>query len=142
MKPVVLTLMLVGLGACSASEQATDAQNSASSFVSETATSSTDEVVHVSIPEAFQGRWDAKAAKCRSGDSDMALSILATQMDFWESRATVSHVKIVGPSEVSVDADFQGEGEAWRRSLRLKLSADGQYLTIDGDEGGARKRCL
>ncbi|ESQ94327.1 hypothetical protein ABENE_02140 [Asticcacaulis benevestitus DSM 16100 = ATCC BAA-896] len=94
----------------------------------------------IRLPEPFIGRWDASPEACKA-TSEMRLIITQTGLTFWESAGRISAVTITRPDDVTVQADFSGEGEQWQRRLHLVLSADNQTLTIDDGKGGVRKRC-
>jgi hypothetical protein len=91
------------------------------------------------IPTAFQGEWNRQLDHCGTGLNDSALSIEPGAMRFYESRGEVTRVTRTGERELSVEADFRGEGETWRETVRLTLSADGEQLTVGSDE--PRRRC-
>jgi hypothetical protein len=57
--------------------------------------------------------------------------VSAGELRFHESIGTVRGVAVEGPDRISVDADYQGEGESWRATQRLVR--DGDRLTISGD---------
>jgi hypothetical protein len=82
------------------------------------------------IPAAFHGVYDANEDGC-ARPSEYRLRVSAREFRFHESIGTVRAVTAAGPSEIVVDSDYQGEGEAWRSSRRLVL--DGEKLTISGD---------
>jgi hypothetical protein len=91
------------------------------------------------IPAAFHGTYDQSAETC-ARPSEYRLNVSAGELRFHESIGAVRSVAIEGPDTVSVDADFQGEGESWRAVQRL--ARDGDRLTISGDGTNAvRIRC-
>lgn len=95
----------------------------------------------LTIPPAFQGRYDASLAAC-SAPSDARLEVAAGELRFHESIGTVRKVTIAAPDRVSVTADYQGEGESWRSVRELRLSDGGAALTVSGDGTSlARRRC-
>ena len=61
---------------------------------------------------------------------------------FHESIGDVRDVRREGTDAISVEADFQGEGESWRNILRLSLGAGGT-LTVTQPDGSSltRIRC-
>jgi hypothetical protein len=83
-----------------------------------------------SIPAAFHGVYDRSREEC-ARPSEYRLTVTARELRFHESIGTVREVAIEGADRVSVDADYQGEGEGWRTSQRL--ARDGDRLTISGD---------
>ncbi|MCD9006511.1 hypothetical protein LDO31_09745 [Luteimonas sp. XNQY3] len=92
----------------------------------------------VLIPDRFLGRWDADEAACRSGGSDMALQIEPGALRFHESIATPTSVRVLDGHAVRVDADYEGEGEAWTDVRILRL--DGPDALFVGDEAGGSAR--
>jgi len=93
------------------------------------------------IPEPFHGTWEANQAACATGPTELRLTVSGSELRFHESIATVTSIEEDGDS-VSIAAGFEGEGERWARDLRLRLSADGQSLTVDiAGTGTTRVRC-
>jgi hypothetical protein len=90
------------------------------------------------IPANFRGEWNARLADCGTGRNDSRLIIDARTVRFYESRGEVTGVTRNGPRAITVDARYTGEGRTWNRSTTMRLSGDGDQLTIDG---AARQRC-
>ena len=82
------------------------------------------------IPAAFQGRWSRSAATCGKPGDEMRLAISADSLIFYESVGEVTSVKRIAPDHVEVRADYNGEGDRWSDVANLRLSEDGQALTI------------
>ena len=90
------------------------------------------------IPEAYRGEWNADLTACGSGLSDSRLRIGARSLAFHESAAEVRRVERVDARTIRVEADFQGEGERWSRTVQFRLSPEGDRLVMDDF---ARRRC-
>jgi hypothetical protein len=91
------------------------------------------------IPAAFHGVYDQSREDC-ARPSEYRLTVTAGELKFHESIGTVRGVAVEGPDSLSVDADYQGEGESWRTTQRLVR--DGDRLTISGDGNATvRVRC-
>jgi hypothetical protein len=83
------------------------------------------------IPAALLGTYDASIESCgRPGDGRLTVSV--TELRFHESIGTVRRVTATGAGAVSVEADYQGEGERWRDRRELKLGDGGSILTVSG----------
>lgn len=132
--PLLISLFLC-LIACAPATSTADASQSV-----ESASASTLAPTSILLPESFIGRWDASLEACKA-TSDMKLIITQTELAFWESAGRISGVTVKASDDVTVQADFSGEGEQWQRRLHLVLSADSQTLTIDDGKGGVRIRC-
>jgi hypothetical protein len=130
--PLLMTLSFC-LIACAPATSTADASRSF-----ESTSASTLAPASIRLPERFIGRWDASLEACKA-TSDMKLIITQTELTFWESIGRIRAVVVKAPDDVTVQADFSGEGEQWQRRLHLVLSKDGQTLTVDG--GGIRIRC-
>ena len=93
------------------------------------------------IPAALLGVYDASLEACGK-PSDAHLTVSPTELRFHESIGTVRRVHAVGAGTVSVEADYQGEGESWRSTFELKLGDGGATLTVSGDDSRfVRVRC-
>ena len=135
MKAVWVIAAAFTLIACSPETSTADASQVASV---EESSASVLAPTSVLLPEGFIGRWDASLEACKA-TRDMKLTVTQTELTFWESTGRIHAVTIKAPDDVTVQADFSGEGEQWQRGLHLVLSDGGQTLTIDG--GSIRIRC-
>lgn len=83
------------------------------------------------IPAALQGRWGLTPADCEPGRSDAKglLTISATDLKFYESRAVPGTSIERGPKSISGNFDFAGEGERWSTYISFKLQNDGLVRT-------------
>jgi hypothetical protein len=94
------------------------------------------------IPAAFRGMWDKDEVACGSPAGEYRLEVAADALRFHESIATVRNVAIGDARRISVEADWQGEGESWRNRRELSLSPDGRVLTVTGEGTSlVRMRC-
>lgn len=85
-----------------------------------------------SIPAVFHGVYDGSTEAC-GRPSDGRLAVTANELRFHESIGSVREVTLESADLIRVEADYQGEGEAWRNSHALRLSKDGAKLRISGD---------
>lgn len=83
------------------------------------------------IPAAFHGVFDRDLGTC-ANRSVYRLVVSADSLRFHESVGRVRSVARDGPNSISVAADYQGEGDSWSATQRLRLSDDGDRLTIAG----------
>jgi hypothetical protein len=84
------------------------------------------------IPDPILGDFDASREDC-GRSSDARLTVTPDELRFHESIGTVRKVTPAGPETLSVEADYQGEGESWRSVRELRLGAGGSTLTVSGD---------
>lgn len=84
------------------------------------------------IPAALLGSYDASLDACGK-PSDSRLTVSPTELRFHESIGTVREVTATAAGTVTVEADYQGEGESWRSTRELRLGDGGATLTISGD---------
>ncbi|HYE27762.1 MAG TPA: hypothetical protein VEA61_05960 [Allosphingosinicella sp.] len=84
------------------------------------------------IPARLVGVYDQSLEACATS-SDARVTISPAEIRFHESIGAVRAVATTGRDTVSVEADYQGEGESWRSVRELSLSEGGGRLTISGD---------
>lgn len=89
-------------------------------------------IAAAAIPSSFHGVYDASVEAC-ARPSDARLTVSEQELRFHESIGTVRTVVPAGAGSVSVEADYQGEGESWRSVRELRLGGGGSTLTISGD---------
>jgi hypothetical protein len=82
------------------------------------------------IPAAIRGRWGMVPADCTStrGDAKGLLEIGATELEFYESVATLDTIMDAEPTRLRADFGFEGEGMTWEREMVLDLQDDGATL--------------
>ena len=82
------------------------------------------------IPAAFHGRWGMVAADCTStrGDAKGLISVDASTIQFFESRARLTKVTLDAPDNFTGTFAFTGEGQNWTNSQNLKLSGNSSTL--------------
>lgn len=88
------------------------------------------------IPPVLRGRWGLVPADCTStaGDAKGLLTVSADELKFYESVATLTHVKSASADAVTADFAFSGEGQSW--SLQVALSSvDGGRTMLRKDTG-------
>lgn len=90
------------------------------------------------IPAGFQGRWSRTAAACAQPGDDSRLAVEPGSLVFYESVGKVRQIEAIGPREIRVTADYEGEGERWSRTTALKLGEADRALSVDGVK---RVRC-
>jgi len=94
-----------------------------------------------SVPRAFQGEWNMRAADCGTSLNDSVLRLHAGKVGYFESTGPVRAVVARG-RELALIAELSGEGETRLHVAQFRLSRDGRTLT---DVGSApplvRHRC-
>ena len=75
-----------------------------------------------SIPAAFHGRWGLTPGDCTStrGDNKGLLTITATELRFYESRAVPTANTQSTSDSFSADFSFTGEGMTWKKYQTLE----------------------
>ncbi len=99
-----------------------------------------DSSVQNVIPMQFQGLWDSGLEICSSPLSDGRLLIGLDRLDFYESSASVVVVVTRGELEMTVTAEYSGEGSVWTESRNFQLSSDLSTLT-NLDNNTVKYRC-
>ncbi|WP_298669499.1 hypothetical protein [uncultured Sphingomonas sp.] len=92
-------------------------------------------VVGGRIPAAFQGRWGLVPADCTStqGDAKGLMLVEPDRLTFYESRATVTQLATISPTEIKATLAFSGEGQTWEQETPLTLEDNGNALTRIAD---------
>jgi hypothetical protein len=90
-------------------------------------------VVRVLIPDQYLGTYDRDVAACASAGSEERLEITQEALRFHESIGEVRGFRPGDDGSILVEADFQGEGERWRNSLRLRRGAGGTLVVTQPD---------
>ncbi|WEK44581.1 MAG: hypothetical protein P0Y64_07280 [Candidatus Sphingomonas colombiensis] len=87
------------------------------------------------IPAAFQGRWGLVPADCTStrGDAKGLMLVEPDRLTFYESRATVTQLATISPTEIKATLAFSGEGQSWEQETPLTLEDNGNALTRIAD---------
>lgn len=99
---------------------------------SEAVSSAAADISQSIMPAAFHGTWDTDASACAGDSSDMRLNVTRDRLRFYESTGRIKSVAPWGENQIRVDADFEGEGDVWSRTLTMALSNQAATLTIDG----------
>ena len=70
------------------------------------------------------------------------MEVGADEIRFHESIGKIRKVTILAPDRISVEADYQGEGESWSNVRELSLSDGGATLAVTGEGTNiVRHRC-
>ena len=82
------------------------------------------------IPEGMQGRWGLVEADCDPARDDAKglMTVGATTLAFYESRAALGAVEDRGADRITADFAFSGEGQTWSRTIALRLTEGGVRL--------------
>jgi hypothetical protein len=74
------------------------------------------------LPAIFHGRWGLLPADCEAGRSDNKglITVEPKALVFYESRGVPATVTQTSPTAVSMDVAFTGEGQEWRKTVRLE----------------------
>lgn len=142
MRPILPTLALLALAACSQPEPAPSETASADPAAVPSPVPAAQVAV---VPDRFHGIWDAETGTCEPS-SDMRTEIAERGITFYESHGAVTRVTVESPEVVTIDLAMQGEGESWTMRRRFTLSNGDRTLTPEavGDEAFAPmplKRC-
>jgi hypothetical protein len=71
----------------------------------------------------------------------MRLEVEADRLRFYESEAQVQAVRTATGDSAEVDLAFEGEGERWTDTRRLRLLPDGRLSVETSDRSAERVRC-
>ena len=95
-----------------------------------------------SIPAAFQGTWASTPKDCAPG-MESRLAITANELQFLESHADITSVKVISPTHIQTFGKFEGEGEQWEGKPEFQLVAGNKLsMTVDGaSTGEPRIKC-
>jgi hypothetical protein len=91
------------------------------------------QLVATTIPAKFQGVWTTNASGKPSGENPT--EIRATTWRGHESFGRVKSVRINGENDITVTRALTGEGTEWVDRVNLRLSPDGNVLTMGGASG-------
>ncbi len=83
------------------------------------------------VPARFRGEWRTSAKNCGDASDSMGLTITATQLIYYESEGKVRRATSTGPGQLSITADYTGEGDSWTKQSSLRLT-DAGALVLDG----------
>ncbi len=87
------------------------------------------------IPSPFHGIWTYDASGVHPSASELPWTVKPGSISGHESNGKVTSVSIVDPREVVVSRDVSAEGEEFKTVETLKLSPDGNQLTITSSGG-------
>jgi hypothetical protein len=81
------------------------------------------------IPAAFHGEWNSDRSQCGSA-GETRLIVSGNRLRFHESIARVRRVESVNDRTIRVTAVYRGEGDRRTETRRLRLSPNGNRLTV------------
>ena len=87
------------------------------------------------IPSLLHGTWTYDASGVHPSDAELPWTVKAKSISGHEFYGEVTSVRIVNPREVVVSSAMSAEGEEFTAVQTLKLSPDGNQLTVTGSEG-------
>lgn len=78
------------------------------------------------LPRPMLGRWGLVPADCEAGRSDNKglITVEPKRIAFYESRGVPEAIVQTAPGSVSTDVAFSGEGQEWRKTVRLTTRDD------------------
>jgi len=122
----LLPLAALALSACEKAETPTVARSEHPEILASTPASPAANT----IPLAVQGRWGLVPADCTStrGDNKGLVTIDATSLKFYESRATLGAIKDIDDDGIEATFAFTGEGQAWTLDVELDVEDGGKTL--------------
>jgi hypothetical protein len=122
-----LAALSLALAACEKAETPTIAPSEAALSPSPIATGTSPAT---EIPLAIRGRWGLVPADCTStnGDNKGLVTIDATSLKFYESRATLGAVKNADDGSIAATYAFTGEGQNWTLEVELDVADGGKTL--------------
>ena len=98
--------------------------------------------LQTSVPQRFQGDWNADPQDCSADLSESQLLIAGAEIAFYESAGPIIAVVTRGDHEVALVSELSGEGENWLAYNLFRLSDDGmQLIDITENADFVRYRC-
>ena len=88
-----------------------------------------------SIPKEFHGTWTWNEDGVHPAGGEDPWTISAKSLGAHESSGKILSVEVHGASEIVVKMEVFAEGERYEEENCLKLSSDGNVLTIEDEEG-------
>ena len=82
------------------------------------------------IPSEFQGKWTYKQDGRHPPGAENPTVITATTWTGHETSGQVKSVQVIGDNHITVTLAMSGEGETWVEQNHLRLSPDGNVLTV------------
>ena len=82
------------------------------------------------LPREYWGEYNEVLADCGTGNNDTRLRISWNTVQFYESMGEVQEILRQQDSSVVVVAKHSGEGQTWQSVYQLRLSGDGETLTV------------
>lgn len=128
----LVLLAALALAACEKAETPTVAENTRAGAAGPGPAPATaaPSLAANAIPSAIQGRWGLVPADCTSdqGDAKGLLTIDATTLKFYESRATLGAVKELDDGGIEAAFAFSGEGQTWNLDIDFDVEDGGKTL--------------
>ena len=82
------------------------------------------------LPREFWGEYNEKLSDCGTGNNDSRLRISWNTVRFYESTGEIRELLRQDDGSIVISAEHEGEGQKWLSLYQLKLSPDGQSLTV------------
>ena len=78
------------------------------------------------LPQPMLGRWGLVPADCEPGRADAKglITVEPKRLAFYESRGVPEAIVQTAPGAISSDVAFSGEGQSWRKTVRLTTRDD------------------
>ena len=149
MKAGLVTMLTLGLAACSSPDTSSVSGNDSASgnevapigaaaapeVVTPVASpapapSATPKAQATTFPAAFRGRWGMNANDCdpKRDDNKGLITVSADAIKFYESRAKLSTLTVSTPTRIGTDLAFNGEGQTWQSRTVFELEGGGKTL--------------
>jgi hypothetical protein len=139
-----LLFAAASVAACGSAEvanQATDLNRSSVAPVPSAPPAAQPAASSAAIPAAFQGVYDRDSAAC-AAPGEYRMEVRSDEIRFHESIGKVRKVTGLAPDRISVEADYQGEGERWTNVRELRLSDSAATIIVSGEGTTVtRRRC-
>ena len=87
------------------------------------------------IPSPFHGTWTYDASGVHPSGAELPWTVKAKSISGHESYGEVNSVSMFDPREVVVSTDVSAEGEEFKAAQTLKLSPDGNQITVTSSGG-------
>jgi hypothetical protein len=82
------------------------------------------------LPREYWGEYNEVLTDCGTGNNDTRLRISWNTIRFYESAGEVQELLRQRDGSVVIVAKHSGEGQTWQSVYQLRLSADGETLTV------------
>jgi hypothetical protein len=82
------------------------------------------------LPREYWGEYNQTLNDCGTGNNDSRLRISWNTVGFHESTGEIEELLRQPDGSIVVVAKHSGEGRAWKSVYQLRLSDDGEVLTV------------